>query len=92
MRVNGGVRELRVRREVRTCDTRRMPKSGLRSKLILTAIAIGIVPLLLLLSELGVRIFARKLDPLSVFVASPLNLGDGGRCEIPAGARLESTD
>src|SRR5262245_50747625 len=48
-----------------------MPKSGLRSKLILTAIAIGIVPLLLRLAELGVRILAQKLDPLAVFVASP---------------------
>src|SRR5829696_3946667 len=33
-----------------------------------------------------------RKDGRCVFVASPLSLGDGGRCEIPAGARLESTD
>ncbi len=46
-----------------------MPK--LRSKLLLAVILVLIVPVLLLLAEGGVRLFARHLDPLEIFVTSP---------------------
>lgn len=42
-----------------------------RSKLLLVLIAVLIVPVLLLVAELGVRLFAPRLDPLQVFVTSP---------------------
>jgi lysophospholipase L1-like esterase len=48
-----------------------MPNSRLRSRLLLAAIAFSIVPLLLLVAELVVRLFAKPIDPLSVFVTSP---------------------
>ena len=48
-----------------------MAKTRLRSKLALLGAAILVVPLLLVVAEVGVRLFATKLDPLAVFVASP---------------------
>jgi lysophospholipase L1-like esterase len=46
-----------------------MPR--LRSKLTLALIAVLIVPVLVLIGELGTRLFASHLDPLEVFVTSP---------------------
>jgi lysophospholipase L1-like esterase len=43
----------------------------MRSKLTLATIALLVPPVLLLLAELGVRLFAKRLDPLEVFVSSP---------------------
>lgn len=46
-----------------------MPR--LRSKLVLTLIAVLFVPVVLLLAELAVRVFSNRIDPLEVFVSSP---------------------
>ncbi len=46
-------------------------KATLRTRLKLLLVAVLIVPLLVALAEIGVRIFAKHIDPLSVFVTSP---------------------
>jgi lysophospholipase L1-like esterase len=48
-----------------------MAKSTLRARLLASITVLLIVPVLLLVGEVGVRIFTDKLDPLAVFVTSP---------------------
>lgn len=43
----------------------------LRAKLAAGTLALLVVPALIALAELGVRLFASRIDPLSVFIASP---------------------
>ena len=51
-----------------------MPR--LRAKLVTAGLALLAVPVLILLAELVVRLFAPRIDPLSVFVASPQLVAD----------------
>ena len=48
-----------------------MSKSGLRAKIALVGIGLGLVVLLLVTFEAGTRLLRPRLDPLAVFVASP---------------------
>jgi lysophospholipase L1-like esterase len=48
-----------------------MAKTSLRNRLLLALVALLIFPILVVLAEIGVRLFASRVDPLSVFVTSP---------------------
>jgi lysophospholipase L1-like esterase len=48
-----------------------MPKTSLRNRLLLALIALLIIPALVLIAEIAVRLFAPRIDPLSVFITSP---------------------
>jgi lysophospholipase L1-like esterase len=48
-----------------------MAKTSVRNRLLLAFVALLVIPVLILVAEVAVRLFATRVDPLSVFISSP---------------------